>query len=41
VEDAPTTSVNVGGTKIVYGDFEPDTGVPVFFLNHLSTELDR
>ena len=39
--DAPTTSVNVGGTKFVYRRLGPDTGVPVIFLNHLAAELDR
>lgn len=39
--DAPTTSVNVGGTKFVYRQLGPDTGVPVIFLNHLAAELDR
>ena len=39
--NAPTTSVNVGGTKFVYRQLGPDTGVPVIFLNHLAAELDR
>jgi pimeloyl-ACP methyl ester carboxylesterase len=39
--DAPTTSVNVGGTKFIYRQLGPDTGVPVIFLNHLAAELDR
>ena len=39
--DAPTTSVNVGGTKFVYRQLGPDTGVPVIFLNHLAAELDK
>ena len=39
--NAPTTSVNVGGTKFVYRHLGPDTGVPVIFLNHLAAELDR
>lgn len=39
--DAPTTSVNVGGTRFVYRQLGPDTGVPVIFLNHLAAELDR
>jgi len=39
--DAPTTSVNVGGTKFVYRQLGPHTGVPVIFLNHLAAELDR
>src|SRR5688572_2237955 len=39
--DAPTTSVNVGGTRFVYRQLGSDTGVPVVFLNHLAAELDR
>lgn len=39
--DAPTRSVDVGGTKFVYRRLGPDTGVPVIFLNHLAAELDR
>jgi pimeloyl-ACP methyl ester carboxylesterase len=40
-KDAPTKSVDVGGTKFVYRRLGPDTGVPVIFLNHLAAELDR
>src|SRR5687767_9251436 len=40
-KDAPTRSVDVGGTKFVYRRLGPDTGVPVIFLNHLAAELDR
>jgi pimeloyl-ACP methyl ester carboxylesterase len=39
--DAPTKSVDVGGTKFVYRELGPNTGVPVIFLNHLFAELDR
>lgn len=39
--NAPTKSVDVGGTKWVYRQLGPDTGVPVIFLNHLAAELDR
>ena len=39
--NAPTKSVDVGGTKFVYRQLGPDTGVPVIFLNHLAAELDR
>src|SRR5436309_2054952 len=39
--NAPTNSVDVGGTKLVYRQLGPDTGVPVIFLNHLAAELDR
>jgi pimeloyl-ACP methyl ester carboxylesterase len=40
-KNAPTRSVDVGGTKFVYRRLGPDTGVPVIFLNHLAAELDR
>jgi pimeloyl-ACP methyl ester carboxylesterase len=40
-KDAPTRSVDVGGTKFVYRQLGPVTGVPVIFLNHLAAELDR
>jgi pimeloyl-ACP methyl ester carboxylesterase len=39
--NAPTKFVDVGGTKRVYRQLGPDTGVPVIFLNHLAAELDR
>ncbi|MCI0366294.1 MAG: alpha/beta fold hydrolase, partial [Phycisphaerales bacterium] len=39
--DAPTISANVDGTKFVYRQLGPDTGVPVILLNHLAAELDR
>ena len=39
--NAPTKGVDVGGTKLVYRQLGPDTGVPVIFLNHLAAELDR
>src|SRR5690348_16490701 len=39
--NAPTKGVDVGGTKFVYRQLGPDTGVPVIFLNHLAAELDR
>lgn len=40
-KNAPTKSVEVGGTKWVYRQLGPNTGVPVIFLNHLAAELDR
>jgi hypothetical protein len=40
-KNAPTESVDVGGTKFVYRQLGTDTGVPVIFLNHLAAELDR
>ena len=39
--NAPTKDVDVGGTRFVYRELGPDTGVPVIFLNHLAAELDR
>ena len=39
--NAPTKDVAVGGTRFVYRQLGPDTGVPVIFLNHLAAELDR
>lgn len=39
--DAPTISANVDGTKFVYRQLGPGTGVPVILLNHLAAELDR
>ncbi|HOX19578.1 MAG TPA: alpha/beta hydrolase [Gemmatimonadales bacterium] len=39
--NAPTTGVEVDGTRFVYRQLGPDTGVPVIFLNHLAAELDR
>ena len=40
-KDAPTKSVDVGGTKFAYRELGPGTGLPVIFLNHLAAELDR
>jgi pimeloyl-ACP methyl ester carboxylesterase len=40
-KNAPTESVDVGGTKFVYRRLGTETGVPVIFLNHLAAELDR
>jgi pimeloyl-ACP methyl ester carboxylesterase len=40
-KNAPTKSIDVGGSKFVYRDLGTDTGVPVIFLNHLAAELDR
>ena len=40
-EYAPTRSVDVDGTKFVYRELGPETGMPVIFLNHLAAELDR
>lgn len=40
-QDAPTRTVDVGGTKFAYRALGPEIGVPVIFLNHLAAELDR
>jgi pimeloyl-ACP methyl ester carboxylesterase len=40
-EDAPTETVDVGGTKFAYRQLGPDTGVPVVFLVHLAAVLDN
>ena len=40
-KDAPTRSIDVGGTKFAYRQLGQDTGIPVIFLNHLAAELDR
>ena len=39
--NASTRGVDIGGTRFVYRQLGPDTGVPVIFLNHLAAELDR
>ena len=39
--DAPTLSINVGGTAFSYRDLGPRTGVPVILLNHLGAQLDN
>ena len=40
-QDAPTRSVDVGGTSFVYRELGPRTGVPVILLNHLAAQLDN
>ena len=40
-QDAPTCSVDVGGTAFVYRELGPKTGVPVILLNHLGGQLDN
>ena len=40
-QDAPTRSVDVGGTAFVYRELGPRTGVPVVLLNHLGAQLDN
>lgn len=39
--DAPTRTVDVGGTTFVYREIGADSGVPVIFLNHLAAVLDN
>lgn len=39
--DAPTKSVDVGGTKFVYRQLGPAAGVPVIMLNHWGAVLDN
>lgn len=38
--DAPTRTLEVGGTRFAYRQLGPDIGVPVIFLHHLSAVLD-
>lgn len=40
-ENAPTTTVDVGGTAFAYRDLGPRSGTPVIFLNHLAAVLDN
>jgi pimeloyl-ACP methyl ester carboxylesterase len=40
-QDAPTRTVDVGGTKFAYRQLGSSTGVPVIFLNHLAAVLDN
>src|SRR2546429_2611277 len=40
-KDAPTRTVDVGGTSFVYRQLGTGTGVPVIFLNHLAAVLDN
>lgn len=39
--DAPTKSLQVGGTRFAYREFGPRSGVPVIYLTHLSAVLDN
>jgi pimeloyl-ACP methyl ester carboxylesterase len=39
--DAPTCSVDVGGTTFFYREIGPKTGVPLILLNHLAAQLDN
>jgi pimeloyl-ACP methyl ester carboxylesterase len=40
-QDAPTKTVDVGGTPFAYREVGPATGTPVIFLNHLAAVLDN
>jgi len=40
-EDAPTETVDVGGTKFAYRELGPEMRVPVIALNHLGAVLDN
>ena len=40
-EDAPTETVDVGGTKFAYRQLGPEMRVPVIALNHLGAVLDN
>ena len=40
-KDAPTETIDVGGTSFVYRELGPSTGVPVVFLTHLAAVLDN
>ncbi|MGH3561374.1 MAG: alpha/beta fold hydrolase, partial [Mycobacterium sp.] len=40
-QDAPTKTIDVGGTRFVYRQLGANTGVPVIFLNHLAAVLDN
>jgi len=40
-KDAPTKTVDVGGTPFAYRELGPATGVPVIFLHHLGAVLDN
>jgi pimeloyl-ACP methyl ester carboxylesterase len=40
-KDAPTETIDIGGTRFAYRRLGTDTGVPVIFLNHLGAVLDN
>src|SRR5256712_1742960 len=40
-KDAPTKTVDVGGTRFAYRQLGTNTGVPVIFLTHLAAVLDN
>src|SRR3954447_11669806 len=39
--NAPTKTVDIGGTTFAYRELGPASGVPVIFLNHLGAVLDN
>jgi pimeloyl-ACP methyl ester carboxylesterase len=39
--DAPTATIDIGGTTFAYRRLGPDHGTPVIFLNHLGAALDN
>jgi pimeloyl-ACP methyl ester carboxylesterase len=39
--DAPTATIDIGGTTFAYLRLGPDHGTPVIFLNHLGAALDN
>ncbi|WP_327097631.1 alpha/beta hydrolase [Nocardia vinacea] len=40
-KDAPTKTIDVGGTRFAYRQLGTNNGVPVIFLNHLGAVLDN
>ncbi len=40
-KDAPTKTLDIGGTRFAYRQLGPDSGTPVIFLNHLAAVLDN
>jgi pimeloyl-ACP methyl ester carboxylesterase len=40
-KDAPTRTIDIGGTTFAYRQLGPDSGPPVIFLNHLGAVLDN
>jgi pimeloyl-ACP methyl ester carboxylesterase len=40
-KDAPTETIDIGGTRFAYRRLGADTGVPVIFLHHLGAVLDN
>ena len=40
-EHAPTETIDIAGTRFAYRQLGADTGVAVFFLNHLAAVLDN